>query len=139
MRKLIDVEIALILQVRRGRVLYVGQPELPVDRGDLAFDRSDGSLWGIRTLNGICSLVRIPRPYREWQRVVSWPYGIVVYDLEKLACLPTEVAHDFPGGEWRRIQRAQGYRFVLVNGEVTIEDDRETGIHPGRLLRHGAM
>ena len=67
------------------------------------------------------------------------PADIVVYDLEKLGCLPTEVAHDFPGGEWRRIQRAQGYRFVLVNGEVTIEDDRETGIHPGRLLRHGAM
>src|SRR5947208_1942480 len=67
------------------------------------------------------------------------PADVIVYDLEKLACLPTEVAHDFPGGEWRRIQRAQGYRFVLVNGEVTIEDDRETGIHPGRLLRHGAM
>ena len=30
--------------------------------GDLAFDKADGSLWGIRTLNGICSLVRIPRP-----------------------------------------------------------------------------
>ena len=50
-----------------------------------------------------------------------------------------EVAHDFPGGEWRRIQRARGYRFVLVNGDVTIEDDRETGVHSGRLLRHGAM
>jgi N-acyl-D-amino-acid deacylase len=67
------------------------------------------------------------------------PADIVVYDLEKLACLPTEVAHDFPGGEWRRIQRARGYRFVLVNGEVTIEDDRETGTHSGRLLRHGAL
>ena len=52
--------------------------------------------------------------------------------------LPTEVAHDFPGGEWRRVQRARGYRFVLVNGEVTIEDDRETGTHSGTLLRHGA-
>ena len=52
--------------------------------------------------------------------------------------LPTEVAHDVPGGEWRRIQRARGYRYILVNGEVTIEDDRETGAHAGRLLRHGA-
>src|SRR5947208_1541923 len=67
------------------------------------------------------------------------PADVVVYDHDRLACLPTEVAHDFPGGEWPRIQRAQGYRFVLVNREVTIEDDRETGIHPGRLLRHGAM
>ena len=50
--------------------------------GDLAFNRADRSLWGIRHLNGICSLVRIPAPYREWQRVVSWPYGTVVYDLD---------------------------------------------------------
>jgi hypothetical protein len=50
--------------------------------GDLAFDRADRSLWGIRQLNGICTLVRIPAPYREWQRIVSWPYGTVVYDLD---------------------------------------------------------
>jgi hypothetical protein len=50
--------------------------------GDLAFNRADRSLWGIRQLNGICTLVRIPPPYREWQRVVSWPYGTVVYDLD---------------------------------------------------------
>jgi len=63
---------------------------------------------------------------------------IVVYDYDGLGILPTEVAHDFPGGEWRRIQRAKGYRFVIVNGEVTIEEDRETHRHSGRLLRHGA-
>jgi N-acyl-D-amino-acid deacylase len=66
------------------------------------------------------------------------PADLVVYDYENLACHPTEVAHDFPGGEWRRIQRARGYRFVLVNGAVTIEEDQETGVHSGRLLRHGA-
>jgi N-acyl-D-amino-acid deacylase len=66
------------------------------------------------------------------------PADVVVYDFERLACLPAEVAHDFPGGEWRRIQRARGYRYVLVNGAVTIADDRETAVHSGRLLRHGA-
>jgi hypothetical protein len=50
--------------------------------GDLAFNRADRSLWGIRHLNGICSLVRIPAPYREWERIVSWPYGTIVYDLD---------------------------------------------------------
>ena len=64
---------------------------------------------------------------------------IVVYDYDKLEILPTEVAHDFPGGEWRRVQRAKGYRYVIVNGEVTIEEDRETNKHSGRLLRHGAI
>lgn len=66
------------------------------------------------------------------------PADVVVYDFETLDAAPTEVAHDLPGNEWRRIQRARGYRAVLVNGEVTIEDDRETGTHSGRLLRHGS-
>jgi N-acyl-D-aspartate/D-glutamate deacylase len=66
------------------------------------------------------------------------PADLVVYDFDRLACLPAEVAHDFPAGEWRRIQRARGYRWILVNGEVTIEDDRETHVHSGRLLRHGS-
>ena len=65
------------------------------------------------------------------------PADVVVYDYEGLKVLPAEVAHDLPGGEWRRIQRAEGYRYVLVNGEVTIRDDEETGTCSGRLLRHG--
>ena len=65
------------------------------------------------------------------------PADIVVYDFERLAVLPDEIVHDLPGGEWRRIQRAQGYRYVLVNGQVTIENDRQTGRHSGQLLRHG--
>jgi hypothetical protein len=50
--------------------------------GDLVFNRVDRSLWGVRTLNGISTLVRIPFPYREWNQVHSWPYGEVVYDLD---------------------------------------------------------
>jgi hypothetical protein len=50
--------------------------------GDLAFNRADRSIWGIRHLNGICSLVRVRAPYTEWERVMSWPYGTVVYDLD---------------------------------------------------------
>jgi hypothetical protein len=50
--------------------------------GDLAFNPADRSLWGVRHLNGICTLVRVPPPYREWYQVVSWPYGTVMYDLD---------------------------------------------------------
>jgi len=35
---------------------------------------------------------------------------VVVYDLKELAIEPEwvgEIAHDFPGGEWRRVQRAR--------------------------------
>jgi hypothetical protein len=50
--------------------------------GDLAFNRTDASLWGIRTFNGICTLVRIASPYTEWRQIYSWPYGEVAYDLD---------------------------------------------------------
>ena len=65
------------------------------------------------------------------------PADIVVYDYARLRVLPQEIAHDLPGNEWRRVQRAEGYRYVLVNGQVTVQDDRTTGVTPGRLLRHG--
>jgi N-acyl-D-aspartate/D-glutamate deacylase len=69
---------------------------------------------------------------------VGQPADIIVYDFANLAILPPEIAHDLPGGEWRRIQRARGYRYVLINGEVTIEDDAQTNVYPGALLRHGS-
>ena len=50
--------------------------------GDLAFNQADRSLWGIRHLNGICTLVKLAPPYTEWTRVHSWPYGTIVYDLD---------------------------------------------------------
>ena len=50
--------------------------------GDLAFNSADGSIWGIRHLNGIATLVRIPKPYTMWEQVHSWPYGTVMYDLD---------------------------------------------------------
>jgi len=65
------------------------------------------------------------------------PADIVIYDFDALRVLPDEIAHDLPGGEWRRIQRAEGYRYVLVNGQVTIRNDRPTNSFSGQLLRHG--
>ena len=65
------------------------------------------------------------------------PADIVIYDLDELHSTPSEIAHDFPGNEWRRIQKAVGYRHILVNGEETFHDGDCTGATPGRLLRHG--
>lgn len=50
--------------------------------GELSFNRADRSIWGVRTFNGICTLVRIPYPYQAWNAVYSWPYGEVAYDLD---------------------------------------------------------
>ncbi len=65
---------------------------------------------------------------------------VVVYSLDELAIDPEwigEITHDFPGGEWRRIQRAKGYHAIIVNGEMTFADGTCTGATPGKLLRHG--
>ncbi len=62
---------------------------------------------------------------------------IVVYDYDGLKLLPEEIAHDMPAGEWRRVRRADGYRYILVNGEVTFVDGKSTGASSGALLRHG--
>ena len=65
------------------------------------------------------------------------PADIVVYDLHNLEVLPMEIAEDLPGGEWRRIQKAKGYNWIMVNGEITFKDGEPTGAMPGRLLKNG--
>lgn len=65
------------------------------------------------------------------------PADILVYDFKNLKVLPEEIAYDFPGGEWRRIKKAEGYKFTIVNGEITFEGHTCTGATPGKLLRHG--
>jgi N-acyl-D-amino-acid deacylase len=65
---------------------------------------------------------------------------VVVYDLKNLGVEPEwvgEVTHDLPGGEWRRVQRAKGYRSIIVNGVETFAHDQCTDETPGKLLRHG--
>lgn len=88
--------------------------------------------WRLSALPAWCAGFRDRGVLRE-----GAPADVVVYDYEKLEALPMEVAHDLPGGEWRRVQRSRGYHWILVNGEITFEDGEATGATPGRLLRHG--
>ena len=62
---------------------------------------------------------------------------VIIYNLDELGVEPGEIARDLPGDEWRRVQRATGYRYVLVNGEITFVDGEPTDTRPGRLLRNG--
>ena len=50
--------------------------------GDLAFNITDKSLWGIRHYNGQSTLVRMPYPYSEWNQIYSWPYGQDMYNID---------------------------------------------------------
>ena len=71
---------------------------------------------------------------RGWLRE-GMPADIVVYNLEELAVRPMETVHDLPDGDWRRVQKADGYHYLLVNGDVTFEHGECTGVLPGRMLR----
>jgi N-acyl-D-amino-acid deacylase len=88
--------------------------------------------WRLSALPAFCSGFKDRGFLRE-----GAPADIVVYDLAKLNVLPIEIVHDLPGDEWRRVQRAEGYRYTIVNGEVTFEDGNCTGATSGKLLRHG--
>lgn len=68
---------------------------------------------------------------------VGSPADILIYDLEQLGWTEAEKAYDLPAGDWRRITKGVGYRYTLVNGEVTFVDGESTGATPGHLLRNG--
>lgn len=58
-----------------------------------------------------------------------------VFDYDKLGFTLPHMAHDLPAEGRRLVQRAVGYRYTLVSGEVIFEDGKETGALPGTLIR----
>src|SRR5215813_61126 len=86
--------------------------------------------WRLSTMVGWAIGIRD----RGWLRE-GMPADIVVYDVEKLAVRPMETVHDLPDGDWRRVQKADGYRFIIVNGQITFEDNVCSGALPGKMLR----
>jgi len=50
--------------------------------GELVYSPAEKALFGIRTLNGLATLVLVAPPFNEWQSLYTWPYGEVAYDLD---------------------------------------------------------
>jgi hypothetical protein len=50
--------------------------------GDLAFNKKDRALWGVRHRNGKSTLVRIPPPYDEWFPLLTLEYGKDLFDID---------------------------------------------------------
>jgi len=59
----------------------------------------------------------------------------MVYELDRLGFSKQSPRNDTPTGDLRQIRTAEGYRYTLVNGEVTFENGTCTGAVPGRLIR----
>jgi N-acyl-D-aspartate/D-glutamate deacylase len=58
-----------------------------------------------------------------------------VIDLAALGMELPEFVVDFPAGAGRWTQRARGYEFTIVNGEIAVEGGRHTGRLAGRVVR----
>jgi N-acyl-D-aspartate/D-glutamate deacylase len=65
----------------------------------------------------------------------GWHADICVFDPETIAPQVPKLVHDLPTGAGRLLQKADGIRATVVNGEVLIRDGEHTGALPGRLLR----
>lgn len=61
---------------------------------------------------------------------------LVIYDLDKLGIEEPEMVFDLPpDNDSRLVQRPRGYRWIIVNGEVTFEDGKDTKAYSGKLIR----
>ena len=85
--------------------------------GDLAFNRRDRSLWGVRHFNGISTLVRFPHPYTDYHRVFSFPYGRDVYDID-LSPDGTKLVASVPEINGRQFLRLMSVP-ALLKGDTT--------------------
>ncbi len=74
--------------------------------------------------------------YRDRGRVAEGAYAdLNVIDLDGLGLDVPEIAHDFPGGAARFVQRSHGIEHTIVNGRPFLESGEHTGALAGRLLR----
>lgn len=93
--------------------------------GEIVFNQSDGSIWGVRHLNGYAAIVRIPYPYDQWKLVQSFPYGTVIYDLDISpdGALLSGSFGDVEGRQSVQIHRIQN----LVEGETAPDKQFDLG------------
>jgi N-acyl-D-aspartate/D-glutamate deacylase len=67
----------------------------------------------------------------------GWAADLIVYDYERLGYTRDRyvVAHDVPGGEWRRVVPAFGVEWVIVNGSPIFRNSNCQGTTPGVVLQ----
>ena len=58
-----------------------------------------------------------------------------VIDFDHLELRAIKMVHDLPAGGRRLLQKAEGYDYTIVSGEITRRNGEDTGARPGRLVR----
>jgi len=93
-------------------------------------------------------LMPVEEAIRRLTSDTAWAFGIDrgvlapgavadvnVIDFDGLALEVPEYVHDFPHGAGRFAQRARGYDYTVVAGEVFMDHGEHTGALPGTVLR----
>ena len=64
---------------------------------------------------------------------------VLLIDRDRLATPDApRYVRDFPADSGRFVADADGYRALIVNGELVLDDGTWTGATPGQVLRGGA-
>jgi len=68
-------------------------------------------------------------------KIGNWA-DIYIYDLERLNYNQDhfDITHDLPGGDSRRVVRAEGIDWCIVNGVVTMRNGESVGATPGLMI-----
>jgi N-acyl-D-aspartate/D-glutamate deacylase len=71
---------------------------------------------------------------RGFLRRGAWA-DIVIFDLDRLWASEAYLARDFPAETERYVVDAEGYRYLIVAGEIVIQDGKATDARPGQVIR----
>ena len=61
-----------------------------------------------------------------------------VFDPKTVSERQPVLVHDFPNEAPRYIQKSNGFKATIVNGQISLLDGELTGTRAGRVLRHSA-
>ncbi|NQX87432.1 MAG: amidohydrolase family protein [Halioglobus sp.] len=102
-----------------------------------ARDRSRGKRIPIEQLVH-CQTRRNAEFYGMYDRGLLAPgmkADINIIDFDGLTIHPPEMVYDLPADARRLVQRVDGYKMTICNGQIIREDGKDTGAMPGRLVR----
>lgn len=105
--------------------------------GDLVFSKTDKTLWGIRHLNGLATLVRLTDTFETWNQVHTFDYGQVPYDLDISpdGTLISMSMGEISGKQTLRIYKTES--FLAGNPEETGRFDVGTAVPEGFVFSPG--
>ena len=63
------------------------------------------------------------------------PDDVNIIDFDNLTIHEPEIVNDLPAGGRRLVQKASGYSYTIVSGEIAFKDGEATGKLNGQLIR----